>query len=295
MLSVRSIASGVLAWIRSVTPLAWVSLLIRGLGIIRVMHPGRWATAKDQMRFVIGSSAGEPAIRKAARRYVNRMTWRGESRWHPELITHQRIMGLEHLRSLQEQGKGFILSFVHHGDWEGTFSSLARHGIRMHLIATSEMFSEKPEAWLRQQRDVIALLEGVTLVDVAVGSRGVRDLLARDCAVALALDPVGHTPVRFLGHDLLLSSGGTRIAMELDVPVVMMTSHPDERHSRACSWIKLSPPVFPHDFAGVDEFLEHLIRHQEEAILAWPEATDQPMRMLKRSLARNPTTFRRPD
>jgi lauroyl/myristoyl acyltransferase len=232
------------------------------------------------MRFVVGADQPQDTVDALAAAYLKRMIWRGESRWHPELVTRQKIVGVDRLCALRDSDRGFIISFVHHGDYEGLSPSLAWAGIPTHAIVTSEMFAEKQPAWLRQQGRVVCFNEGVTLLDVAAGSAGIRQVLRRGGGVSIAADVPGRTPVRFLGHDLVLASGAARLAVETDSPVAVVTAHSDPEYPDACAMLKVADVLEPKDFMTVEDLLSVMVRLHERAFLAWPEASEYPLRRL---------------
>ncbi len=266
--------------LRKAVPTALLPHLVSGRARLASRRPAIWTDAQAQMRFVVGDDQPDEVVDRLAAAYIKRMVWRGEARWHPELLTRQPIVGMEHLRAVQRGDTGFIVSFTHHGDYEGVSPSLAWAGIATHALATSEMFAKEQPAWLRQQARVVTFNEGVTLLDVALGSEGIRKVLARGEAVAIAADVPGSAATRFLGHDVRLASGAARIGMETNVPVVVVTSHPNPAAPDACGMLRVSEPLCPEDFASVEELFEVIVRLNEAAILAWPEATEYPLRRL---------------
>ena len=189
---------------------------------------------------VVGNERRQSEVDDLAAAYVRRMVWRSEARWHPQCINAQRVDGLGHLRQCLAAGRGCILSFVHHGDWEGAMPSLARHGFSVRLLGDTEFFDPGAPEWIRQTKRAIESIDGATVVDVAGGSAVVRDLLRQGHVVGIALDVPGHTPTRFLRQDLVLSSGGTRIAMDLNVPVVVLTSRRDAAGTGASGAVSCS-------------------------------------------------------
>ena len=118
------------------------------------------------------------------------------------------------------------------------------------------------------------------MLDVAEGSAAVRDSpRATDDAVAIATDQPGHTPVRFLGHDLSLSSGAARIAQETNVPVAVVTAHPDPGHPDGCGMFGVAEPLSPDEFDSRRGPARRDVRSPgERHILAWPEAREHPLR-----------------
>jgi lauroyl/myristoyl acyltransferase len=241
---------------------------------------------------VVGHERRQSEVDDLAAAYVRRMVWRSEARWHPQSINTQRVDGLGHLRQCLAGGRGCILSFVHHGDWEGAIPSIARHGFSVRVLGDTEFFDPGAPEWIRQMKRAIESIGDAAVVDVAGGSAVVRDLLRRGCVMAIALDVPGHTPTRFLRQDLVLSSGGTRIAMDLKVPVVVLTSRRDAGHRRGRSRVVLQPPLIPDDFKSAEQLREAVIELQERAILAWPEAVDKPSRLIDSRKIRRPTEYR---
>jgi lauroyl/myristoyl acyltransferase len=278
MSDVRSMVGRTVNSLRKVVPRSLVPLMVLVRAYLARLRPALWTDAQTQMRFVVGDDQPDAAIRRLAAAYLRRMIWRGESRWHPALVNRQQVVGVEHLRGLRDSGVGFLITFGHHGDYEGLGPSLARVGIPNHVMATSEMFAEVMPVWMRQQRLVVTSHEDVTLLDVAGGSAAIRKVLARGDAVCLATDVVGSTPIRFLGHDVHLASGGARIAFASNVPVVMVTSHRNPTAPGKCATLKVAAPLHPEEFAAPEDMLEAMVRHHELAILAWPEAAEYPQR-----------------
>lgn len=254
-----------------------VHVLVRMRLLLDRRRAAVWADARAQMRFVVGDDQPDEVIDRLAAAYVKRMIWRGESRWHPELVTRQPIDGLEHLQAVHRSGRGCIVSLVHHGDYEGLGPSLTWAGIPSLTVATSVMFASEVPIWMQQQRRVLSA-NGAGLLDVAEGSPGIKAVLATGMAVLLAADIPGHSPVRFLGHDVHVTSGPARIAKEADVPVVVVTAHRDPASPDGCARVDVSPPLDPRDFDTAEDLLEAIMSLHEPAVLAWPEAAEYPLR-----------------
>ncbi len=245
------------------------------------------------MKIIMGDDISERELDRMATAYLRRMAWRKEARWHPSLFNRQKVVGFEHVLRALEAGKGCILSFAHHGDWEGMFPSVARCGVGVQVLAASVMFEAKQPLWLRQQALMIESADNTHLLDVAGGSTVVRELLRRHQLVAIALDVPGHTRYSFLGREMLLSSGGSRIAVETGSPVVVAT----QRRPEPGGWslgatVVLHPPLWPDDFGSVHELALEMSSRHERAILAWPAGVDEPARLLDLSLVRQSTEYR---
>ena len=128
------------------------------------------------MRFVVGDHQPDAVIDGLAAAYIERSIWRGESRWHPELVNRQQIIGVDRLLALRSSGAGFLVNFVHLGDYEGISPSLAHAGIPNLNAATSEVFMPEAPIWMKQSAMVVTSHDAVDLLDVAVGSAGIRQV-----------------------------------------------------------------------------------------------------------------------
>ncbi len=245
------------------------------------------ADARRQMAFLLARSRPGADLEAAARAYVRQMTWRGELRWHPHLITEQRVEGFAHLQAAHDLGRGVVVNFMHHGSYDGLFPSLARLGIRSYILAFDHLFSDDTPGWLKQHVRV-ASIGGNTPISVAVGSDGVRDLLRRGLVVGLASDVPGRTPLRFAGHQVLGSSGAARAAVATGAPVVVATSELDASGRRV---VRLHPPLQPTAFSSPQELLEEMVALHEDAVLRWPEGSERPLS--RWHLAPSPSTVGR--
>ena len=165
------------------------------------------------MRFLLEQARPDADIERAARAYVRGQMWRGELRWHPEMLTNRRIVGLEHLRAAQDLGRGVMLNFMHHGAYEGAFGSLGRRGVQLHMVVYPYMVRADAPRWLRQHMSV-ACTGGGQAVSAEIGTQGIIELLNQGKIVAVASDVPGRTPLRFVGRDVLGSFGAARIAAD---------------------------------------------------------------------------------
>jgi lauroyl/myristoyl acyltransferase len=289
--SVKSLLAWVLNDARRLLPSSSVRLIVAVRTFIGVRRPKRWSDAVRQMRYIVGNDEPADRVERLAIAYIRRSLWRGESRWHPSLVNRQRIRGVEQLRALRDAGSAFVVNFVHHGDYEGLPASLGHAGIDLHVIATSDMFATHMPAWMRQQARLVRSHARVTMVDVAIGSAGIRGLLESGHPVMIASDQPGHTKVNFLGHDLTLSSGAARIARQTGTAVAVMTAEPDPDHPDGCGSYRITM-LEPGHFDSDDALLSAMMRLHEAAFRAWPEAAEHPLRMLDTSLVKAPSAFR---
>jgi lauroyl/myristoyl acyltransferase len=258
--------------LRRGTPTSLVPLVVWLRTRIAWLIPSVREDARAQMRFLLEEARPDADIDAAAKAYVRRMVWRGEARWHPELLTRQRIVGFENLVSARDLGRGVIINYMHHAGYEGLSPSLSRLGIRSHMMGFDHIFGDDAPGWLKQNLRVSTSGGNIT-VSVAVGSQGIADLLTEGHVVTLASDVPGRTPVRFVNRDLMGSFGAARIAHGTDSPVVIATSEVDEQGP----FVRIHEPLLPADFENPRDLLEEMLARHEPVILAWPEAVDIPL------------------
>lgn len=228
------------------------------------------------MQFLMGVHSPELDLEDLTHRYVHLMMWRGEMRWHPELITRQRVEGFEHLKAAHRLGRGVIVNFMHHGFYDGLFGSLSRLGVPVAAVATPSMFAANPAPWLRQQHAVVS--QGAPALNGAIGSSGILEELARGRALGIATDVPSSSPMTFMGRRVRGASGAARLAHRSGAPMVMVTAHPDPPDgSRPTAHLRVTPPLFASDHGTPERLLKTMLRHHEEAVAAWPEASDQPL------------------
>lgn len=225
--------------------------------------------ARAQMRFLLEHTQPEADLEEIARTYVRFQARRGELRWHPELITRMPVEGVEHLRAAQELGRGVVLSFIHHGIYEGALASVAGLGFPSQMVVYPYMLEPDAPLWL-QQHVRVATSNGGSAVSSAIGADGLSDLLRRGEIVAIASDVPGRTPIKLVGREVLGSFGGARLPMATGSPVVVMTSGAD-------GVVRLHEPLLPGDHETAQSLLEAMLLRHEEALLRWPEAYDLPL------------------
>lgn len=231
------------------------------------------ASQVDEMRFVLENTGRAAEIEDVARAYVEFATLRNYRRWHPGHLTRQPVEGIEHLTEKRDRDRGVVLSFLHHGQYDGLFGSLARHGVEIHAVCAPEAFDPHCPVQLRQHFKVVGIAPETTLVPATVGSAGMTELLTGGAALAIASDVAGRTPINFLGHRINGSFGAARLATQTNSPVVLVTSHRDPSGSPR---LRVHAPLEPGDFADPADLLQEMLDRHTEAVLAWPEAFDSP-------------------
>jgi lauroyl/myristoyl acyltransferase len=250
---------------RKILPAALVPWVVRTRARRAHRNPLIRHQARLQMEFLLARTRPDADLDEVARRHIEHETWRSELRWHPRMM-RQRVEGAELLREYTaDSGRGVVVSWMHHGMDAG--DSLAHAGLRFTIVAHRNWFEPDTPRWMRQGLRVNSA--GQDVISVAEGSAGIKKRLAAGAAVVLSLDVPGRTEVTFAGRRVLGTSGAARIATEMDVPVVLWTSH---RDADGRPYQKLSEPIEPRDFGSVEELLAELLRRHEKVVLDWPEA-----------------------
>ncbi len=195
---------------------------------------------------------------------------RAEYRFHPELVSDQEIVGLEHLTGARAGGRGVLLSFMHYGHYDGMFLALKNAGVETDAMVIPFLYAGIGSDWQRQHARLLRM--GTTMHSVEGGSQVVRDLLAEGRVVALASDVTSRTKVHFMGKDRLASFGAPRLAHETGVPVVVISAEWLGDRQR----VRLHEPLDPADFADPWALYEAMLAVHERAVRAWPWGYELP-------------------
>lgn len=257
---------------RRTVPAAAVPSLVRARTRRALRDPDEMATARHHMGFLLGAARPEADVEAAARRYLAWTRWRGEARLHDEIVHRpQRFEGLEHLRRCAD---GALVSFVHHGSYDGAFATYNRAGFPLHPIFRQSSLAADAPAFIRRHVEVVAAHAHVFGSDE--GMAGIVERLRRGKLVAVGSDVAGSTPVRFVGRDLRVASGVARAAFTTGKPVVVVTAHHDEDGDAFQPFLRAHPPLRAPDFDDFRALLQHVLTIHERAVLDWPEAYESP-------------------
>lgn len=225
-----------------------------------------------EMSFLLAETGRASEIEQAATKNLTNYLWRSEIRWHPRRVTRQRVEGAENLRSAHALGRGVVLNFMHHGQYDGVFASVRRAtGIPISTITAAETLTVDTESWRRQHAKLVAA--GGETVTATVGLKGIVERLRHGQVIAIASDVAGGTEVQWAGRRVGGASGAVRAASMADAPVVLLTSHLGEDGE---PYVRLSEPIEPTDYATVEALLQAVVADHESAVLAWPDGAHLP-------------------
>lgn len=256
---------------RAAVPDRGVPAVVRARLALKRRRPEPLEVARAEMKFLIGAVAPE-RVEAAAQEYLVRDTMRSEMRYHPRMVCHQPVENLASLTRARSTGRGVVVSFLHHGHYEGTTASLSTADKPMGIVVSPEMLAEDAPTFLRQHV-ITGTSTGSYPVDAGLGGKELGRRLAGGEALAIATDVPGTAVVPFLGRDRRGSQGAAHLATATNSLVITMHAHcePDGR-----MWISLGDPIEPRDFGSAEDLLRHLVATQEEHVLAWPSGYHQP-------------------
>ena len=229
------------------------------------------AEQESEMEFLLGCSERAAEVPQLAYAYAEQMMIRAYMRWHPRVVTSQRIKGLEWLTSRRDESRGVILSFMHHHRYEAMFASIVRAaGPRIKVVVTEAI--TKPEAGVAFAQHMRLARRGGPIVLAEAGTQGLAAELGPRDVLGLAVDFPGRTPVTFLGRQVLAPFGTPRLAQLTNSQIVLATNHRDADGP----YVQLHAPIEPSDYADPGELLTDLLGRFEPSILEWPEALESP-------------------
>jgi len=264
--------------VRGLVPAAALPVLVRRRVDRLWADPVYRAEQEAEMRFLLEHTSRAGEVADLARGYCEHAMLRSYLRWHPRAITRQPVSGVAWLTSGRDTTRPVVLSFLHHARYDGLFASLARHGADLDILTLPDALEPDAPAQIRQHVRVVR--RGGRMVPTTGGTAAIVGAMRPGSVWAIASDVPGRTPVEFLGRKVLGSFGAARIAFLTDSPVVLVTSHRADPGLdpglSAASRLQVHAPLEPRDFAGPAELLAEILRRHGEAVLAWPEALDNP-------------------
>lgn len=257
--------------LRLAVPDTIVPAFVRARTRLKMRGDAAIAQARSEMDFLLSEVADAAEIEAVAQRYVERDTWRSELRWHPKMVCYQPVDGVDNLAAARATGRGVVISFLHHGHYEGAVASVSHADEPIHIAVSPDMVGPDAPSFLRQHVRTGIVTGGIG-VNVAGGAALLGGLLAQGNVLAVATDVPGKMPVTFLGKERFGSSGSARLATGTNSLVVVMTAHLDDGKLN----LRLSEAIEPRDFATPEELVTHLLHAQEDAVRSWPEGYHHP-------------------
>lgn len=257
--------------VRAAVPDRLVPLITRTRTRRKLANQGAIAKAQAEMDFLIGAVRPDDVAR-ATQAYVERDVMRSELRYHPRLIGRQPVTNLESLTKARASGRGVVVSFLHHGHYEGAVASLAWAGEPLTMLVSDDMLADDAPTFLRQHVRA-GRVHGNRTLAASAGMPAIKSLIQTGEPLAVATDVPGRSPLTFLGAQRLGSSGAARMAMDTGALVIMLFARcaPDGTLS-----VELTDPIEPSDFVDPHSLLLHLLEAHEKPVLAWPEGYHQP-------------------
>ena len=266
---VRNFFRGLAGPLRRALPDVLVPAIVRVRTRLAMRSTFKVAFSRRQMEVLLDGLPGYD-LDEMTRRHVQFTQRRAEYRFHPDLVSDQEIVGLEHLVGARDRGRGVLLSFMHYGHYDGCWLALKKAGLELDAMVIPFLYDGVGSDWQRQHAQLLRM--GARLHSVAGGSQVVRDLLSQGRILALASDVTSRTKVHFMGKDRLASFGAPRIAHEMGVPVVVMTFEWTGKRPR----IRLHEPLDPADFPDAWGLFDRMLAIHEEAVREWPWSYELP-------------------
>src|SRR4051812_2517959 len=95
--------------------------------------PGPRAAARRRTALALGRPAGDPVVRRRARRALRCHALATELTWRPEVARSMPVHGLERLEALRAEGRGVVIASVHLGPFLLLPHALGARGIRVYF------------------------------------------------------------------------------------------------------------------------------------------------------------------
>jgi lauroyl/myristoyl acyltransferase len=101
-----------------------------------------------------------------------------------------------------------------------------------------------------------------------------REFLSAGETLILSFDMPGSLPMTFLGRRVGVASGTARLALESGAPIVPITT----RRAGGRQVLQVRESIDPNMFGDAEALQAEIARRHEPAVLAWPEAVENPLR-----------------
>lgn len=259
-------------WIHQALPTPVTRALISTRARRAWQNPRTRQQALLQMRFLLGESSRAGEIESLAAAYVFESYKRAEYRWQPRRTNRHPVENIELIDEAGRAGIGVLLSFMHHGQF-GIAPSLSRAGIAVHLPVWNRLV-EAPTPAQRQLHRTIS--RGPVTFPAKGSFPHMLDLLRRGETIMLSNDLPGSLPGTFLGRTVGAASGLVRLAQATGAPILPVTVRPSSGGWRQV--VVIEEAIDPRAFPEPEALQTEVLRRHEPAVLAWPEAVENPLR-----------------
>lgn len=230
--------------------------------------------ARSHVAEILAAYDRQDEVEGLARRFLVEKALRGEMLWRPWMWDRTPVLGFEHLRRAQQDGRGVLLALPHLGFYLGIAYPLLARGVRLTLTggdwygATSGHTAYRARSRAREieRRGGRIIRVGGTFVIL-------RGLLERGEVCHVAADLPGSGQTTFLGRPARLATGVARLSLLTRSPVVLAVAAWSHRRPV----VRLRPPLWPCDFATPEELLERLAGDMTEEILARPASLSEAL------------------
>lgn len=237
------------------------------------LSPGGRAASTRAMEFLLGPRADLPRL---AKRHLFENARRTELLWRRRQASARLpYSGGEIVARLRAEGRGVVLTFMHHGPYLGFLSAFAAAGYRVHM-PVANFYYETPAPGYMGHRDrqhlktVLAATEAFP-TDAGALLRMPRLLKAGEILM-LPVDLPGDGEVSFLGRRVLTMTVAARLAFRTGAAVVPATVH----RRRLLPAGRLTEPLEPAAFPDWRALHAAIAERHDEALREWPEALERP-------------------
>lgn len=257
--------------LKRLVPVSFLPTLVERR-VARIWENEEYRQAQEaQMRYLLEHTERAAEIPELARGSAEHALLRTYLRWHPKHVLRQPVDGVEWLTTRRDPSRSIIVSFIHHGLYEGLFASLGRAGAPCAIMVSPLVLGPDTPTGLKQH--IRLLGHGNRVIPATGGTDALQAEIKPGLAIGIASDVPGHTEVTFLGRRVLASFGAALMAHRTNSQVVVATSHRVGAGTR----IQVHEPLEPKDFDQPMDLLNAILDKHAAAVLAWPEALDTPL------------------
>jgi lauroyl/myristoyl acyltransferase len=265
-------------WLRSVLParLAVARAVRRGETIWKEDHKQR-ESARAAVTAMVAGTTRNGEIETLARLHVIENETREAFYWRRWSKPEIDATSTARLREALGSERGVLISACHLGPIFYPMGLITSLGATPYAVAAPWLFdTPSPDPWGQHlYRWRMGIAQRRERLVCSVGSFPVlKALLEQREIVYLLFDMPGSCPTRFLGKQVMLATGSSRLAVEADAVALPIRA----RREGHRVWTDVSEPLDPRDFAGTEELHRALAAVHERWILEEPATLEDPRR-----------------